>query len=58
MQPQFNDDGFVPVVVPGALVLLPLPGLTLREPVRTPTRQVWPFLAPSQQSLIPFERDS
>ena len=29
MQPQFNDEGFVPVVVPGALVLLPLPGLQL-----------------------------
>ena len=86
MQPQFNDEGFVPVVVPGALVLLPLPGLqlelllytahatrnrraqdtgesppqltTLREPVHTPTHQVWPLLAPSQQSLIPFSRDS
>jgi hypothetical protein len=26
MQPQFNDEGTVPVVVPGAPVLLPLPG--------------------------------
>ena len=29
MQPQFNDEGFVPVVIPGDLVLLLLPGLQL-----------------------------
>ena len=29
MQPQFNDEVFVPVLVPGTLVLLPLPGLQL-----------------------------
>jgi hypothetical protein len=31
---------------------------TLREPVYTPTRQVWPFSAPSQQYLLPFSHDS
>ena len=30
----------------------------VREPVRTPTRQVWPFSAASQQYLLPFSRDS
>jgi hypothetical protein len=29
MQPQFNDEGAVPVGVPGALVLLPLAALQL-----------------------------
>ena len=29
MQPQFNDEGTVPVGVPGALVLLPLAALQL-----------------------------
>ena len=29
MQPQFNDEGFVPVAVPGDLVLLSLPVLKL-----------------------------
>ncbi len=29
MQPQFNDEGFVRVVVPDDLVLIPLPGLLL-----------------------------